>query len=147
MCGRSWSFAFGFEDVGEEVVAFVIDDDDGGEIDDFDFADGFHAEFFKVDDFNGFNIFFREEGGGPADRSEVETAVFAAGFGYVGGAVAFGEHDHGAAFLHESGDVGIHALGGGGAEGAGGFSDGGFGGSRVVDGVIFEVVWYGFAVF
>ena len=51
MCGRSWSFAFGFEDVGEEVVAFVIDDDDGGEIDDFDFADGFHAEFFKVDDF------------------------------------------------------------------------------------------------
>ena len=33
------------QDIGEEVVAFVDDDDDGGKIDDFDLAGGFHAEF------------------------------------------------------------------------------------------------------
>lgn len=31
-------------DFGEEVVAFVVDEDEGGEILDFDFPDGFHSE-------------------------------------------------------------------------------------------------------
>ena len=142
----SCAFAFGLKDVGEEVVAFVVDDDDGGEVDDVDFANGFHAEFFEVDEFDGGNIFFGEEGGGSADGAEVEAAVFAAGFGDLGGAVAFGEHDHRAAMLHEAVDVGVHALGGGGTEGAGGFSGGGFGGAGVVYGMVFEVVGHGFAV-
>ena len=73
--------------------------------------------------------------------------MLATGFGDLGRAVAFGEHNHRAAFVHKSIDVRIHSLGGGGAERAGGFSDWGFGGTRVVDRVIFEVVWHGFAVF
>ena len=50
------------------------------------------------------------------------------------------------AFVHKSIDVRIHSLSGGGAERAGRFSDRGFGGTCVVDGVIFKVVWHGFAV-
>lgn len=36
---------------GEEVVAFVVDEDEGGEVFDGDFPDGFHAEFGECDDF------------------------------------------------------------------------------------------------
>ena len=32
------------QNIGEGVVSFVVDEDDGGEVDDFDLADGFHAE-------------------------------------------------------------------------------------------------------
>ena len=72
--------------------------------------------------------------------------MLAAGFGDLGRAVAFCKHDHRTAFVHKSIDVRIHSLSGGGAERAGRFSDRGFGGTCVVDGVIFKVVWHGFAV-
>ena len=82
------------ENVGEEVVAFVIDDNDGREVDDLDFANGFHAELFEVDEFDGLNIFFGEKSGGSTNGAEVEATMLAAGFGDLGRAVAFCKHDH-----------------------------------------------------
>ena len=38
--------------LGEEVVALVIDDDEGGEVLDLDAPYGFHAEFFVLEHFD-----------------------------------------------------------------------------------------------
>ena len=126
-------------DLLEEVVAFVIDEDEGGEVFDFDFPDGFHAEFGEVEDFLGDDVLFGEEGGGSPCGAEVEAAVFLAGVGDHLGAVAFGEHDHGGTVGLEEVNIGIHASSGGGAEGAGGHALWCLGGAGVVDGVVFEV--------
>jgi len=34
--------------IGKKVVAFVVDEEDGGKVGDFDLADGFCAEFFNT---------------------------------------------------------------------------------------------------
>jgi len=44
----------------EKVVAFVIDENERGEIFDFDFPNRFHAEFWKFDAFNRFDVILRE---------------------------------------------------------------------------------------
>ena len=95
------------DDVGGAVLAevfavglgdaFVVDEDDGGEVDDLDLADGFHAELPEVDDFDGLDVFLGEQGSGAAEGAEVEAAVLLASIGDALRAVAFGEHDHGAA--------------------------------------------------
>lgn len=103
---------------GEEVVAFVVDEDEGGEVFDGDFPNGFHAEFGEGDDFLGADVVLGEECGGAAGGAEVEAAVFFAGVGDLLGSVSFGEHDHGSAVGLEEVDVSVHAAGGGGAEGA-----------------------------
>ena len=36
----------------KEVIALIVDDDEGGEILDFNFPDRFHAELFVFNDFN-----------------------------------------------------------------------------------------------
>ena len=105
-------------DLLEKIVTLVIDEDEGGEVFDVDFPDGFHPEFGKVDDFLALDVLFREEGGGASGGTEVKAAVLLAGVGHHLGAVALGEHDHGGAVFLEEIDVGIHAAGGGGAEGA-----------------------------
>lgn len=40
------------EPLGEEVIALVVDDDEGGEVFDVDLPDGFHAEFWVLEDVN-----------------------------------------------------------------------------------------------
>ena len=44
----------------EEVVAFVVHEDEGGEILDGDFPDGFHSEFREGDDFLALDVVFGE---------------------------------------------------------------------------------------
>ena len=44
---------------------------------------------------DGFYVFLSEQGGGAADRTEVEAAVLLAGVGYGLGAVSFGEYSSG----------------------------------------------------
>ena len=51
-------------DLLEEVVAFVVDEDESGEVFHFDFPDGFHAEFREIDDFLALDVFLGEKGGG-----------------------------------------------------------------------------------
>ena len=36
----------------EKVIAFVVDEDERGEVDDFDFPDGFHPQFRELDNLN-----------------------------------------------------------------------------------------------
>lgn len=125
---------------GEKVVALVVHEDEGGEIFDRDFPDGFHAKLRKGDDFLGADVVLGKECGGTASGAEVEAAVGFAGVADLFGAISFGEHDHGAAVRLEKIDVSIHAPCGGRAEGAGGHARRGFGGACVVNGVVFEVV-------
>lgn len=41
----------------EEVVPFIINEDESGEVFYFDLPDGFHAEFREIDDLLGANVF------------------------------------------------------------------------------------------
>ena len=124
----------------EEVIPFVIDQDERGEVFDFDLPDGFHAEFGELDDFDFLDVFLGEDGGGAADAAEVEATVLFAGVGDLLAAIAFGDHDHAAAVALEEIDVAVHAACRGGAEAAAGHAGGGFGGAGVIDGVVLEVV-------
>ena len=62
-------------DFFEEVITFVVDDDEGGEILNFDLPHRFHAEFWILKDFDGTDAILSESGGGSTDRSKVETSV------------------------------------------------------------------------
>jgi hypothetical protein len=124
----------------EEVIPFVIDEDERREVLDLDLPDGFHAEFGELDDFDFLDVFLGEDGGGAADAAEVEAAVLLAGVGDLLAAISLGDHDHAAAVALEEIDVAVHAAGGGGAKAAAGHAGGCFGGAGVIDGVILEVV-------
>lgn len=56
-----------FGDLCEEVVAFVVDKDECGEVFNFDFPDCFHAEFGVFEKFNVLDRVLCEHGGGSAD--------------------------------------------------------------------------------
>ena len=85
------------EDFLEEVVAFVVHKDEGGEVHDFDFPNGFHAEFGIFHAFDALDALLGEDGCGTADGAEIEAAVFLAGVGHLLRAVALGNHHQGAA--------------------------------------------------
>src|ERR1700728_3602522 len=61
--------------LGEEIVAFVVDDDESGEVPDFDLPHRLHAKFWVFQHVNLGNAVLRAPGGGAADRAEVEAAV------------------------------------------------------------------------
>ena len=51
-------------DLLEEIVSFVIDEDEGWEFFHFDFPDCFHAELGEIDDLLALDVFLGEKGGG-----------------------------------------------------------------------------------
>jgi hypothetical protein len=51
----------------EEVVALIVDQDEGGEVFHLDFPDCFHAEFRVLEQFNLPDVVLGEQGGGTAD--------------------------------------------------------------------------------
>src|SRR5271156_389934 len=63
----------------EKVVALVVDDDEGGEIDHFDTPDRFHAELGIFDALDFLDAMLGEVCRRPADRGEIEAAVLLAG--------------------------------------------------------------------
>src|SRR3954453_9275497 len=67
--------------VGEEVVALVVDDDEGGEVLDLDLPDRLHAELGVLQHLDRLDAVLGEPGGGAADRAEVEAAVRGARLG------------------------------------------------------------------
>src|SRR5690348_15414935 len=79
---------------GEEVLALVVDDDEGGEVLDLDLPDRLHAELGVLDDLLALDAVLGEPGGGAADRAEVEPAVGGARVGDGLRAVALREHHH-----------------------------------------------------
>jgi len=81
-------------DVGVEVVALVVDDDEGGEVLDLDLPHGFHAQLGIVEHLDPADAVLGELGCGATDRSQVEAAVRVAGVGHGLATVALGQHDH-----------------------------------------------------
>ena len=138
------AFTF-FGDLGEEVVALVVYEDEGGEVFDLDFPDGFHAELGVFEEFDFLDGVLCQDGGGTADAAQVESAVLMAGVGDLLGAVALGNHDHRAAGGLELVDIAVHASGGGGTEAARGHTLRRLGRAGVVYGMVFEVLRHGFA--
>lgn len=103
-------------DLSEEVIPFIINEDEGWEIFDFNLPDRFHAELGEVYDFLRLDVFLGQEGSWATCGSKIEAAVLVAGVGDHLGAVAFRQHDHGCSVFLEEVDVRVHAASGGGAE-------------------------------
>src|SRR5215470_8855248 len=125
--------------VFEEVVAFVVDDDEGREIDDFNAPDRLHAELRIFDAFDLLDAMLGEIRGGAADRGEIK-AVLLAGLAHDRGAIAFGQRHHRAAGGLEIVDEGIHAPGGGRPERARGIAIRCLRRAGVIDRVVLEVI-------
>src|SRR5579862_4969573 len=84
--------------LSKKVIALVVDDDEGGEIDHLDLLDAV----------------LREPCRRAANRAQIEAAMLFARSAHLGAAIAFGEANEAAACGHELVDIGIHAAGGGG---------------------------------
>src|SRR4051794_33233427 len=62
----------------EEVVALVVDDDKGGEIDDLDAPDRFHPDFLVSEQLALPDAIRRQPRRRPADRAEIKSAILLA---------------------------------------------------------------------
>ena len=98
-------------DVGEEVVAFVIDQDERREVFDFDSPNRFHTEFGELDNLDFADVLLGENRGRAADAAEVKAAVLLAGSGDGRAAIALRDHHHAAAVRLKQLDVRVHAAG------------------------------------
>ena len=65
----------------EEVVALVVYEDEGGEVFDLDFPDGFHAEFGIFDALDGLDVVLGEDSRRATNRTEVETTILLTSIG------------------------------------------------------------------
>src|SRR5580765_983804 len=143
MSDQSWAFGDGegdrFGHRCEEVVALVVDDDEGREVLDLDLPDRLHAELGVLQHLDALDAVLRQPGCRAADRAEVEAAVCTARVGDLLAPVALGEHDHRAAGCLELVDVGVHPPGRRRAERAGGHAGRGLGRAGVVDRVVLQV--------
>src|SRR3954464_129627 len=81
----------------EEVVALVVDHDEGRKILHLDPPARLHAEFRIPHGLDLLDAMLGEVRGGAADRGEIEAAIFVAGLAHRRRAVALGQHHHGAA--------------------------------------------------
>lgn len=81
-------------DLGEEVVALVVDEDERGEVLYFDFPDSLHAELGVFEKLNFLDTVLGEDGSGAADGPEVETAMLVACVCNLLASVALGNHHH-----------------------------------------------------
>lgn len=100
----------------EEIIALIIDEDEGGEILDFNLPDSLHSEFGILEEFDLLDRILSEYGSGATDRTEVEASMFMASVSDLLRAVALGDHDHSAAGSLELIDVRVHTTCSSGAE-------------------------------
>mmetsp|Transcript_61357 Transcript_61357/g.171322 ORF Transcript_61357/g.171322 Transcript_61357/m.171322 type:complete len:421 (-) Transcript_61357:724-1986(-) len=128
---------------GEEVVAFVVHDNESREILDLDAPHRLHAELLVLDHLHLLDRVLREVGRRTADAAQIEAAVLLAGIRDALGPVALGQGDHGVAPLLEHWHVRVHAARGGGAEAAARVPLRRLGRARVVDHVGRHVVGQG----
>src|SRR6185312_17355740 len=87
----------------------------------------------------------RQARGRPADRAEIEPAVFLAGVAHLLAAIALGEADKAAAGGHERVEIGIHPPGRRRAERARGVALRRLGRAGIVDRVVLDVLRQGLA--
>src|SRR6267142_2715513 len=103
----------------EEIIALVVDDDEGREILDLDAPDRFHAEFGIFHHLDLLDAVLGEVGRRTADRAEIKAAVLLAGLAHRDRAITLRHHHHRAARRLELVDEGIHPPCGGRSERAG----------------------------
>src|ERR1700727_2887032 len=75
----------------EEIIALVIDDDEGRKILDFDAPDRLHAEFGIFHHLDLLDAVLGKIRRRPADRTKIEASVLLAGLAHRGRAVALGQ--------------------------------------------------------
>src|SRR5687767_4055970 len=100
----------------EEVIPFVVDDDEGRKVLNLNLPDRFHAEVFILDDLDLLDTVLRKIRRGAADGPQIKTTIRLTGRTHVATAVPLGQHDVAATGLLELVDVGIHASRSGGPE-------------------------------
>ena len=124
----------------EEIIALIVDEDEGGEILDFNLPDSFHSEFGILEEFYLLDRILSEYGSGATDRTEVETAMLMASVSDLLRAVALSDHNHSTTGGLELINVRVHTTGSSRAERTGGEAFRFLGGAGVIDGVIFEIL-------
>ena len=65
----------------EEIIAFIVYQDEGREVFDFDFPDSLHAEFGIFHALDGLDVVLREDCSRTTDRTEVETTILLTSIG------------------------------------------------------------------
>src|SRR5579872_2000663 len=130
----------------EEVVALVVDDDEGRKIHDLDAPDRFHAEFGIFHDLDLLDAVFGEIGRGTPDRAEIKATMLLAGLAHRDRAVALRQHHHRAAGRLELIDKGIHPSRRGRAERARGVTFRRLGGTCVINRMVLEIIRQLFAL-
>src|SRR6476661_10697006 len=123
----------------EEVVALVVDDDEGRKILDLDAPDRFHAELGIFDHLDLLDAVFGEVRRRTADRAEIEAAMLLAGLAHRDRAVALGHHHHRSPGRLELIDKGIHPSRGGRPERAGRIALRRLGGTGVIHRMVLEI--------
>ena len=124
----------------EEVVAFVVNQDECREVFNCDFPNGFHSEFGVLDALDALDAGLREHRGSTADCAEIETTVFLAGIGDFLSAVALGNHNKRCAVLLEFIHIGVHAIGRCGAHRSAWIAIGSLGRSGIKNGMVLEIL-------
>src|SRR4026209_462803 len=94
----------------KEVVALIVDDNEGGEVLDLDAPNGFHAQLRVFDHFHFLDAVLRKPRGWPTDRAEIKSAMLLARLGDLPRAVALGQQDQASAGALELIDIGVHAT-------------------------------------
>ena len=99
----------------EEVIALVVDEDEGGEVFYLNLPDGLHTKFGVFHTFDALDVVLGKDGSRSSDGAEVEAAVVFASVGDVNTAVTLSEHDSASAVVLEFVNIGVHASCRGGA--------------------------------
>lgn len=129
----------------EEVVALVIYENEGGEVDDLDLPDGFHTELGILDTLDLLDAVLSKDGGRASDTTEVKSSVLLTSVGDLLTAVALGDHDHAATMRLEEIDIRVHTPCGGRTERTGWHTFRRLGWTCIVDGVILDILWQTFS--
>ena len=100
----------------EEVVALVIDEEEGGEVNNVNLPDSFHAQFRIFQTLDLLDVFLGQHGSRTTDGTQIETTVLLASISHLLRTITLGERDHGTTSIHERIEVRIHTTSSGGTE-------------------------------
>eukprot|EP00906_Rhabdomonas_costata_P036309 RCo050966 len=129
-----------FVDLFKEVVALVVDDNEGGKVNHLNAPHSLHAQFGVLQNLNLLNAVLGQPGCRAPDGSQIKAPVLLAGIGDLFGAVPLCNHDHAPTVLLEKSHVRVHPTRGGGPKGATGHPGRLLGGTGVIHGMVLDVV-------